>query len=89
LSEDWITHYEELRRQALGEGANSAHGVGMGVLMRRGMAAWLEACSRCSTHVDVKVVAQAVPSTVPQGLRDEITEVLTSMVLSCGGEMRT
>lgn len=86
---EWISRYEELRRHAVGEQVDSVRGVGMAVLIRRGMAAWLDACSRCSPRVDLQAAEPgAGSSTVPQELRNEITEVLTSMVLSCG-EMTT
>ena len=45
--QDLATHYEQLRRHAL-MGTSSSTSVGLVVLLRQGLAAWIRACS-CST----------------------------------------
>ena len=45
--QDLATRYEELRRHAL-MGTTSSTSVGLVVLLRQGLAAWIRACS-CST----------------------------------------
>jgi len=56
-------------------------GPGVAVLMRRGLWAWVNACSEC-TAPPTKVCTQTeTEPVIPQGLHTEIVLILTGMVL--------
>jgi hypothetical protein len=73
--------YEELRRQFLGSAVGQGRGVGLAVLLQRGMPDWMEACA---CFVTTPVRTEPPPSqqpTLPVSLRTEIVVVLAGMVL--------
>jgi hypothetical protein len=56
-------------------------GPGVAVLMRRGLWAWVNACSEC-TAPPTKVCTQTeTEPVIPQGLHTEVVLILTGMLL--------
>jgi len=43
FGEDWVTHYEQLRKDVLSQTAGG--GFGLIVFLRQGMIAWMRACA--------------------------------------------
>ena len=74
--------YEAVRR-AVREGARGDRDLGLALLMRRGMAAWIQAWSRCAAPP-----APSHPSVArdmlafPPGLRGDVTRLLVTMALT-------
>ena len=57
-------------------------GPGLAVLMRRGVRAWMSACSVSSAPLPIKVFTQTEAGPViPQGLHTEIVLILAGMLL--------
>jgi len=72
--------YEELRSQALG---GSGRGLGLAVLLRQGMRAWVEAWSSCALTMPAERHHEGgLDEVVPIQLRAEIAIVLAGMALS-------
>lgn len=80
MSERLVAEYEELRRVALVANGPS-QGVGLALLLRRGMAAWMEACL---TAVPSPMPRPAPPQAcfLPADLRHEVATVLAAMALA-------
>ena len=78
-----ITHYEDLRLQALGRGGLS-RGLGLALLRRQGMRSWIESWSKCALPTsqarDDSTGASA--HSAPVELRGEITNILAGMAFS-------
>ncbi|HET8666399.1 MAG TPA: hypothetical protein VFM10_00365 [Terriglobales bacterium] len=77
--------YEELRSQFLGSAAGEARGLGLALLLERGMPGWMEACAR---FVNTPVHTEPRPSqqpTFPASLRTEIVVLLAGIVLEVSG----
>lgn len=76
--------YEELRGHVLARGER---GLGFALFLGRGMAAWMEAWSRCAPRLLPQGQAGTAPSTrtgassLPDALRDEVAQVLASMAM--------
>lgn len=51
-SEEMARHYEQLRRQALGQQGTSRN-LGLALFLRRGMAAWMQAWVECAPARDL------------------------------------
>ena len=80
-TDDLLAHYEELRRAVLGA-RSRALGAGLGVLVRRGMAAWMMACSSVGGQaVDAPQAHNSVEAGMPQALQGEIVTLLAGMAL--------
>jgi len=78
-----VERYEQLRRRALG-GQPDGFRLGLAVLQRQGMAAWLRAWD------DLGAVEPAPRPRPPGAARttmasDEVVAVLASMTLACAG----
>jgi hypothetical protein len=73
--------YEALREQAL-EGSAGRHELGFTLLVRRGVAAWMQACA--SRPPASPLALSAVHSLVPPGLQSELTQLLAAMALFVG-----
>jgi len=79
-----VAGYEELRRQVL----IRQSGPGVAVLMRRGLWAWMNACST-DTPPPIKGCTQSeAEAVIPQGLHPEIVLILAGMLLHCYTEAR-
>jgi hypothetical protein len=84
-SEAMIASYEGLRRQAL----TGHSGAGLAVFMRRGMQAWMHACSG-PTVLPTKLCARTeAEPVILQGLQMEIVLILTAMLLPGLQEVHT
>jgi len=78
-----IARYEELRQQALGRPGGIPRGQGVALLMRNGIAGWMQAWTQC-------VVAVAAPpkerlgedESFPLAMHREVTMILAAMVLN-------
>ena len=77
-----MVDYEALRR-AVREGARGDRDLGLAVLMRRGMAAWIHAWSRCAAPPvpSHQSTARETPA-LPTGLRGDVTRLLVTMALT-------
>ena len=76
------TDYEALRR-ALLEGHGGERELGLALLMRRGMAAWIRAWSACVTPAPpVQELGCGAQMPLPAGVRGEITRLLVTMAFS-------
>jgi hypothetical protein len=74
----YVAGYEELRRQAL----IRQRGPGLAVLIRHGVAAWMNACSACSASLPAKSYTQPeAEPVIPQGLHTEIVLILAGILL--------
>lgn len=74
--------YEALRTYAV-ERHVSASRDGLVVLLRRGVAAWMEACSRLSAPLSRRVQTERErPSPLPDDASAEVVRVLAAMTLS-------
>ena len=82
-----VDGYEDLRRKALGGSRSGCPGYGLAILIRRGLAAWIQACL-CATP--------SLPAPCPPGgdlrgtlsldLESEVVHVLAAMALSTSWE---
>lgn len=75
-----VARYEELRSQAMGA---SGRGLGLALLLRQGMRAWLEAWSNCTLTMPAeRHLERGVDEVIPVQLRAEIAIVLAGMAMS-------
>jgi hypothetical protein len=80
--DDLVAHYERLRRDALGSRSLGDEGFGMALFLRRGMAAWMEAWSECTSRIEPGPRSEPqVDETIPADTRTQITALLASMIL--------
>jgi len=81
------THYEALRREALGMTADETAGHGVALFLLRGMTAWCAALSalgpsRLDSRLPMDHSSDRVP-VPPPTTRAALTTMLASMVLAC------
>ena len=75
-----VAPYQELRSQAMGA---CGRGLGLALLLRQGMRAWLEAWSNCTLTMPAeRQLEGGMDEAVPVQLRAEIAIVLAGMALS-------
>jgi hypothetical protein len=75
-----VARYEELRSQAMGA---CGLGLGLALLLRQGMQAWLEAWSNCTLTMPVERHFEGrMDEVVPVQLRTEIAIVLAGMAMN-------
>jgi len=81
-AQDLATHYEQLRRHAL-LGTISSTSVGLVLLLRRGLAAWIRACS-CSPSWPVRHLAPSPDGAhpVPADVRSQAAVILAGILLT-------
>jgi hypothetical protein len=77
-----VASYEALRRLALGQrGGDEGPRLGLAILVRHGVAAWLDAWARCPRPAE-----PAAPSTPPRGIpsfiHTELAQLWAQMALS-------
>lgn len=78
-AEHLAARYEELRSQALG---GSGRELGLALLLRQGMRAWIEAWSNCTLSMPAERRHEGgLDEVVPIQLRAEIAIVLAGMAL--------
>ncbi|HUC76856.1 MAG TPA: hypothetical protein VMS04_16250 [Vicinamibacterales bacterium] len=73
--------YETLRRAVL-EGTRGDRDLGLALLMRRGMAAWIRAWSTCAAPTTGERRPQETVQALPAGLRGDVARLLVTMVLT-------
>jgi hypothetical protein len=74
--------YEALRRAVL-DGVRAERDLGLLLLMRRGMGAWIRAWSACAAAAAATDrVTRGSVAMLPAGMRGEVTRVLVSMALT-------
>jgi hypothetical protein len=73
--QDLVAHYEQLRRDARDVPARCREGLGLALFLRRGMAAWMQAWSPCTSCVTPQ--AQTLPATTAPGPVDVRVQVAT------------
>ena len=85
-SEALVSEYEELRRVALGGSRGPSQGVGFALLVRRGMAGWMDACMTAASASRSRPVSKQEQCLVLPDLRGEVAMVLAAMALACPSE---
>jgi len=77
-----VASYEALRRIALGQrGPDDGPSLGLAILLRQGVAAWLHAWARCPCLSDP--VARSAPSPgIPPLVHTELVQLWAHMALS-------
>lgn len=73
--------YEALRRAVL-EGTHGDRDLGLALLMRRGMAAWIRAWSTCAAPAPSERRPHENVLALPGGLRGDVTRLLVTMALT-------
>lgn len=78
--QDFAAHYEQLRRDVLGRASSGS--VGLTLLLRQGLAAWIHACS-CGASLPTKdLVPQAnLIHPLPADVRSQAAIILAGIIL--------
>jgi hypothetical protein len=76
--DDLASHYEALRQVAVSEGVDRA-GLGAGLLVTRGMAAWVRGWRACTPWA----ARPAAPAPAPVAAPGDVVGVLAAMALAC------
>ena len=78
-----VDRYEELRGEVLGQSAGGGPGLGLALLIRRGMAAWMRAWANCTPHVEPRRVRDPPANRMfPVDVRSQVARVLVDMVMN-------
>jgi hypothetical protein len=96
---DWAGRYEVLRQQVL-DGGQTASGWGLALLIHRGMAAWMRACSAMSPESSEAWHTAGIPSSLADesarqpfpifaGVNCQVAHVLAQMILETRQEVLT
>jgi hypothetical protein len=76
------THYEQLRDDALSLTAGHQPTLGLDLLLREGMAAWIRAWSACVQKPGVEAVPPSAPRpTNPLDVRVQMASILAGVIL--------
>lgn len=78
-----LSEYEQLRLVALGRSNGPHQGIGFALLLRRGMAAWMDACVTAAAPSTPRPVPRQGHRLVAPDLRGEVAIVLAAMALAC------
>jgi hypothetical protein len=82
-----VSEYEELRRVALGALRSPSQSVGFALLLRRGMAVWMDACTKAAASSSrLRPVSKQEDRLLPTDLRGEVALLLAAMALACSSE---
>ena len=73
--------YEALRRAVL-DGVRGDRDLGLVLLIRRGMGAWVRAWSACAAAATTDRVARGSGAALPAGVRGDVTRLLVTMALT-------
>jgi len=77
-----VASYEALRRMALGQrGPDDGPSLGLAILLRQGVAAWLRAWAMCPRPSD-PVARTAPPLGIPPLVHTELAQLWAHMALS-------
>jgi hypothetical protein len=79
-----VDSYEQLRAVALGVTA-PAHGQGLALMLRRGMAAWMQGWSQCCAAACTRAQPRVQRSEAIA--RPEVVALLTEMAISAASEV--
>lgn len=83
-----MTAYEDLRRAALEEPAGHARRApGLALLLRAGIAAWMQACRRVAGPVLSVHPSSETTRALPGTVRAEVTVLLAEMALTAAAEV--
>jgi hypothetical protein len=77
--------YEDLRSEVIAASSGTSIGSqGFALFVHQGMIGWIEAWSKCETQplTDINNKDASMRSNLPLGLRDQMTMLLTNMVIS-------
>jgi hypothetical protein len=82
-----VDGYEDLRRKALGGSRFGGPGYGLAILIRRGLAAWIQAylCATPSSPIPSPPRGD-LRGTLPFDFESEVVHVLAAMALSTSWE---
>ncbi|HVP11000.1 MAG TPA: hypothetical protein VMV94_07410 [Phycisphaerae bacterium] len=86
---DWTAQYEALRRTALNRTDSPTAAWGLNLLMRQGLAAWLQACPRpagSELPAPQLTLSRAPPAALPVPLSSQLVTVLANMVFTARQE---
>lgn len=76
-------HYEAVRAQALGSATPGTTALGLALVLRRGMVAWLAVCGEVlARQPGPSVRSRAAPQTVAPGVQGEAVRLLAGMALA-------
>jgi hypothetical protein len=79
-----VSEYEALRGVALGGLRGPSQGVGFALLLRRGMAVWMDACTKAAASSSrLRPLSRQEQCLLPPDLRGEVAMVLATMALAC------
>lgn len=86
--EEFVSGYERLRRRALGKDGRVERGVGWALLVRQGMAHWMQVCGEVTAggEMDSPRRTCGAQTAFAPDLSMEIVGVLASMALNHLGE---
>jgi len=80
--QELTVHYEQLRDDALSLTAGRQPTPGLALLLRQGMAAWMQAWSACAQKTCVEAVTSSVPSpTNSLDARVQMASILAGVIL--------
>ena len=81
-NEGLIARYEELRQQALRQPSSIPRGQGLALLLRSGLAGWMQAWAQCVVDIPAPPKGPlGEDASFPLALHREVTMILAGMVL--------
>jgi hypothetical protein len=80
-----VAAYEELRRQFLGPAAGLVRGLGLALLLERGMREWIEACADVVNTAAMPEPPPSRPALLSSTVRTDMVVLLAGMVLEVSG----
>lgn len=81
LPQEWLTRYEQLRRDALSQGHGISSGFGLALFFRQGMVAWMRACSRAVTPPACELTQPTPLSSLPCDVRAQAVLIFAGILL--------
>lgn len=86
---DLVAHYEQLRRDATDMSSRGREALGLALFLRRGMAAWMQAWSKCLDCVTPPAPPQPATTPVPMDVRGQVAMWLAGIILGLHQEATT
>lgn len=84
-----VDRYEQVRQEVISHSRPATGKLGRGLIMRQGIAAWIEAWSMCDRSPESRVSEETGGGVDPPGrLHEQLTMILADMALSVGMELR-
>lgn len=85
-----VDAYEQLRRAATESSRDGTNLQGLGVLICKGMAAWMHACAAVApSALPSSTLSINDPVQMPPGAQRDVVDVLAAMALTITPEVRT